>query len=374
MASTSTAPAPPHDGLHCTWSDTPVATEPTKQNSALGGFSYFAVPDGLARAVWNADAGTVQIIGLDGKPLGPAAAAAPALSHGEIHGVTSVARARACSRASSASRFRCRCRVHEPEPTDESIHGDSQQKVGELVRIAADGSVKSVRPFARSTWGQAAIRVIPAGNCFVLWGEQAIRAVSPKLDLVGERLTGPNQYDRAHRIVRVGDEHSTRVAVIWLPSDEEFTKTAVQVLDAGSASWVAPARDLGVEIHELAPLGDNAVLVGETYTPAHTTVLEGMVVHPDGSVGPWQRWYETTATDVLSNVIIGQRPDGHTLLQFSAGTGLENRSWAVEVKQDGALAALGEPATSSHINTIGLVGGDGIYEQDNLAIYRWTCN
>jgi hypothetical protein len=73
------------------------------------------------------------------------------------------------------------------------------------------------------------------------------------------------------------------------------------------------------------------------------------------------------------NVVIGQRLDRRTLLQFSTVRDFDQKNWAVELKADATLFAQGRPTVSRNVSTFGLVGADGIYVYDDDSLRRWTC-
>ncbi|HET9993091.1 MAG TPA: hypothetical protein VFQ65_31365, partial [Kofleriaceae bacterium] len=86
----------------------------------------------------------------------------------------------------------------------------------------------------------------------------------------------------------------------------------------------------------------------------------------DGKLGPWHTLHEGHRAD---NVIVGERPDGHMLIQFT-----DDQSYAAEIRGDGSLGPLSAPGPVVHQSTFGIVGFDGIYDQDGTDIRRWSCD
>jgi len=317
--------APTAGELKCTWHDDVVGKAEALQQT------WVALPKGVAHAGVNATG--AALLGLDGKPLGAAATANPALDS------ATVVNAGALIKGYFAF-----------------VTGTANGKpVAELARFDATGAATNMTAFPPELGAETGKQLIEAGNCFALLTDKDVRIADGHLKPVG----APIAHGTPARVTRVGDVKSFRIAVQWDASK-------VQVFDASTGDPIADAVDTGHTLISLVPMGAASALA----ISAKDGLLEDAVVGNDGKIGPWHTLHQGHRAD---NVIAGEQPAGSSgqtmLIQFT-----DDQAYAAQIHPDGTLGPLSAPGPAEHQSTFGIVAFDGIYNQDGTDIRRWTCD
>ena len=321
--SAATAPEKPATGgaVTCTWHDDVVGkAEALKQ-------TWVSLPKALAHAGVNATG--AALLGLDGKPLGAAATASPPLDSATVVNAGAL------------------------------IHGYFAYVIGtagsnptaELARFDASGAATGMQAFPPELGAETGKQLVEAGNCFALLTDRDVRIADGHLKPVG----APIAHGTPVRVARVGDVKSFRIAVQWDASK-------LQVFDASTGDPIADAVDTGHDLIALVPMGPASALA----IAAKDGLLEDAVVGNDGKVGAWHTLHQGHRAD---NVIAGEQPGGAMLIQFT-----DDQAYAGQIRADGTLGPLSAPGPAEHQSTFGIVGFDGIYDQDGTDIRRWTCD
>lgn len=305
--------------LKCTWDDKVVGTAEALQQT------WVALPTTVAHAGVNASG--AALIGLDGKPLGAAATASPALDTATVINAGQLITGYYAFVVGSAG----------GKPT------------AELARFDATGGGKSMTAFDPAFGAEAGKQLIEAGNCFALLTDKDVRIADGHLKPVGD----PIAKGVPTRVSRIGGVKSFRIAIQWDASK-------IQVFDASNGAPIADAVDTQHELVALVPMGDSALAV------AHKDgLLEAALVGNDGKLTAWKTLHQGHRAD---NLLVGSRPDGRTLVQFT-----DDQAYAAEVRADGSLGPLSAPGPVDHQSTFGIVASDGIYTQSGSDIRRWAC-
>ncbi|MEO8552751.1 MAG: hypothetical protein ABI678_22390 [Kofleriaceae bacterium] len=305
--------------LRCTWNDAVVGTAEALQQT------WVALPATVAHAGVNASG--AALIGLDGKPLDPAAAANPALDRATVINAGPLITGYFAFVVGTAG----------GKPT------------AELARFDAAGGGKAMTAFAPELGAETGKQLLEAGNCFALLTEKDVRIADGHLKPVG----APIAKGVPTRVSRIGGVKSFRIAIQW-------DATKLQVFDASNGEPIAEAVDTQHELVALVPMGDSALAVA-----AKQGLLEAALVANDGKVGAWKTLHEGHRAD---NLLVGTSPDGRTLIQFT-----DDNAYAAEVRSDGSLGPLSSPGAVDHQSTFGIVAADGIYTQSGPDIRRWAC-
>ena len=312
-------PATGGGALQCAWDDKVVGAAETLQQT------WVALPATVAHAGVNASG--AALIGLDGKPVGAAAAASPALDSATVINAGQLI----------SGYFAFVVGTAGGAPT------------AELARFDATGGGKSMTAFAPELGAETGKQLIEAGNCFALLTDKDVRIADGHLKPVG----APIAKGVPARVSRIGGVKSFRIAVQWDASK-------LQVFDASNGEPIADAVDTQHDLVALVPMGESALAVANKQG-----VLEAALVGNDGKIGAWKTLHAGHRAD---NLLVGSRPDGRTLIQFT-----DDHAYAAEVRADGSLGPLSAPGPADHQSTFGIVASDGIYTQSGPDIRRWAC-
>jgi len=320
----ATPVAKPSNGdgsMQCAWHDDVVGNAEALQQT------WVALPKALAHAGVNATG--AALIGLDGKPLGAAATASPPLDSAKVVNAGALIHGYFAFVTGSAG----------GKPT------------AELARFDPAGAATAMQAFPPELGAETGKQLIEAGNCFALLTDKDVRIADGHLKPVGD----PIAHGTPVRVARVGGVKSFRIAVQW-------DAGKLQVFDASTGNPIAEPVDTGHELIALVPMGEVSALA----IAAKDGLLEDAKVDSDGKLGPWHTLHKGHRAD---NVIAGERPDGRMLIQFT-----DDQAYAGEIRGDGSLGPLSAPGPAEHQSTFGIVGFDGIYDQDGTDIRRWTCD
>jgi hypothetical protein len=320
-AATTGAAKPAAGEVQCTWHDDVVGKAESLQQT------WVALPRALAHAGVNATG--AALIGLDGKPLGAAATASPPLDAATVVNAGPLIKGYFAFVTGTAA----------GKPT------------AELARFDAAGAAISMQAFPPELGAETGKQLIEAGNCFALLTDKDVRIADGHLKPVG----APIAHGTPVRVSRVGDVKSFRIAVQW-------DATKLQVFDASTGDPIGDAVDTGHDLIALVPMGPASALA----IAAKDGLLEDAVVGNDGKLGTWHTLHKGHRAD---NVIAGEQPSGAMLVQFT-----DDQAYAGQIHADGSLGALSAPGPADHQSTFGIVGFDGIYDQDGTDIRRWTCD
>ncbi|MEP6865852.1 MAG: hypothetical protein ABJE66_34855 [Deltaproteobacteria bacterium] len=325
-SSATTGPAKPAAGdKQCAWHDEVVGKAESLQQT------WVALPNALAHAGVNATG--AALIGLDGKPLGAAATANPPLDAATVINAGALIKGYFAFVTGTAG----------GKPTAELARFDATG--------AATGTADEMMAFPPELGAEAGKQLIEAGNCFALLTDKDVRMA----DGHGKPVGAPIAHGTPVRVTRVGDVKSFRIAVQW-------DATKLQVFDASTGDPIGDAVDTGHDLIALVPMGATSALA----IAAKDGLLEDAVVGNDGKVGAWHTLHEGHRAD---NVIAGEQPGGTMLVQFT-----DDQAYAGQIHADGSLGPLSAPGPADHQSTFGIVGFDGIYDQDGTDIRRWTCD
>jgi hypothetical protein len=324
----ATVPAKPSNGdgaVRCSWHDEVVGKAESLHQT------WVALPNALAHAGVNATG--AALIGLDGKPLGAAATANPPLDAATAINAGALIKGYFAFVTGTAG----------GKPTAELARFDPTG--------AATGPAAEMVVFPPELGAETGKQLIEAGNCFALLTDKDVRIADGHLKPVG----APIAHGTPVRVSRVGDVKSFRIAVQW-------DATKLQVFDASTGDPIADAVDTGHDLIALVPMGPASALA----IAAKAGLLEDAVVGSDGKLGAWHTLHEGHRAD---NVIAGEQPGGTMLVQFT-----DDQAYAGQIRADGTLGPLSAPGPADHQSTFGIVGFDGIYDQDGTDIRRWTCD